>query len=135
MAGVSVPVIDGVVRFTLAYNQGAAFSTSFGPYQRWLLVGFTLVILAVVAGRGLSLGWLRSRPLAELGVISYGFYLWHVPLILFVKAMAAQTPSALELAALVAPLALAAGTASWLWVERPLMNAVNSRLARAPARA
>ena len=98
-------------------------------------IGFALVILAVVAGRGLSLGWLRSRPLAELGVISYGFYLWHVPLILFVKAMAAQTPSALELAALVAPLALAAGTASWLWVERPLMNAVNSRLARAPARA
>ena len=98
-------------------------------------IGFALMILAVVAGRGLSLGWLRSRPLAELGVISYGVYLWHVPLILFVKAMAATTPTALELAALVAPLALAAGTASWLWVERPLMNAVNSRLARAPARA
>jgi peptidoglycan/LPS O-acetylase OafA/YrhL len=98
-------------------------------------IGFALVILAVVAGRGLSLGWLRSRPLAELGVISYGFYLWHVPLILFVKEMAADTPTALELAALVSPLALAAGTASWLWVERPLMNAANSRLARAPARA
>ena len=49
--------------------------------------------------------------------------------------MTATTPTAVELAALVAPLALAAGTASWLWVERPLMNAVNSRLARAPARA
>jgi peptidoglycan/LPS O-acetylase OafA/YrhL len=98
-------------------------------------IGFALVILAVVAGRGLSLGWLRSRPLAELGVISYGFYLWHVPLILFVKEMAAETPTALELAALVSPLALAAGVASWLWVERPLMNAVNTRLARAPARA
>ena len=48
------------------------------------------MILAVVAGRGLSLGWLRSRPLAELGVISYGVYLWHVPLILFVKAMTAD---------------------------------------------
>lgn len=98
-------------------------------------VGFALVILSVVAGRGASLGWLRSRPLSELGVISYGFYLWHVPLILFVKAMAAETPTALELAALVAPLALAAGTASWLWVERPLLTAVNSRLSRAPARA
>jgi peptidoglycan/LPS O-acetylase OafA/YrhL len=98
-------------------------------------IGFAIVILAVVAGRGLSLGWLRSRPLAELGVISYGFYLWHVPLILFVKEMAAETPTALELAALVSPLALAAGVASWLWVERPLMNAVSTRLARAPARA
>jgi hypothetical protein len=54
---------------------------------------------------------------------------------LFVKEMAAETPTALQLAALVAPLALAAGTASWLWVERPLMNAAHSRLARAPARA
>ena len=98
-------------------------------------IGFALMILAVVAGRGLSLGWLRSRPLAQLGVISYGFYLWHVPLILFVKAMTAETPTALELAALVSPLALAAGAASWLWVERPLMNVVNTRLARAPARA
>jgi peptidoglycan/LPS O-acetylase OafA/YrhL len=98
-------------------------------------IGFALMIFAVVVGRGLSLGWLRSRPLAKLGVISYGFYLWHVPLFLFVKATAATAPSALELAAVVAPLSLAAGTASWLWVERPLLNAVNSRLARVPANA
>ena len=98
-------------------------------------IGFALVILAVVAGRGPSLAWLRARPLSSLGIVSYGFYLWHVPLILFVKEMAAETPTALELAALVSPLALAAGTASWLWVERPLLAAVNSRLRRAPARA
>jgi peptidoglycan/LPS O-acetylase OafA/YrhL len=98
-------------------------------------IGFALMILAVVAGRGISLGWLRARPLAQLGVISYGFYLWHVPLILFVKEMAADKPGAIELAALVAPLALAAGAASWLWVEKPLMSAVNSRLRRAPATA
>jgi peptidoglycan/LPS O-acetylase OafA/YrhL len=128
----------------LVLGNGWWHATSPGPAHDPLIValhdlpagiGFALVILAVVAGRGISLGWLRSRPLAELGVISYGFYLWHVPLILFVKEMAADTPTALELAALVSPLALAAGTASWLWVERPLMNAANSRLARAPARA
>jgi peptidoglycan/LPS O-acetylase OafA/YrhL len=128
----------------LVLGNGWWHATSPGPAHDPLIValhdlpagiGFALVILAVVAGRGLSLGWLRSRPLAELGVISYGFYLWHVPLILFVKEMAAETPTALQLAALVAPLALAAGTASWLWVERPLMNAAHSRLARAPARA
>ncbi len=94
-------------------------------------VGFAFVILAVVAGHGPSLAWLQAKPLAKLGVISYGVYLWHVPLILFVKEMAADTPGALELAALVAPLAIAAGTASWVWVERPLMNAVNNRLPRA----
>ena len=98
-------------------------------------VGFAVVILAVVVGHGPSLAWLRAKPLAKLGLISYGVYLWHVPLILFVKEMAAETPTALELALLVAPLAIAAGTASWIWVERPLTNAVNARLPRAHARA
>jgi peptidoglycan/LPS O-acetylase OafA/YrhL len=128
----------------LVIGNGWWHATSPGPARDALImalhdipagIGFAFLILAVVAGRGLSLGWVRSRPLASLGIVSYGFYLWHVPLILFVKEMAAETPTALELAALVAPLALAAGTASWLWVERPLLNAVNSRLSRAPARA
>jgi signal peptidase II len=48
-AGVSWPVLDDVVRFTLAYNQGAAFSTHFGPYQRWVLIASTLAILALLA--------------------------------------------------------------------------------------
>lgn len=47
--GASRPVIDGVVRLTLAYNQGAAFSTHFGPYQRWVLIAFALGILALLA--------------------------------------------------------------------------------------
>jgi signal peptidase II len=42
-------VIDGVLRFTLAYNPGAAFSSRFGPYQRWLLVALTLAILVFLA--------------------------------------------------------------------------------------
>lgn len=47
--GVPKPIIDGVLRFTLAYNPGAAFSTYFGPYQRWVLIGFALAILVVLA--------------------------------------------------------------------------------------
>jgi signal peptidase II len=48
-AGTSWPVLDDVVRITLAYNQGAAFSTHFGPYQRWVLIASTLAILALLA--------------------------------------------------------------------------------------
>ncbi|MDX6696934.1 MAG: hypothetical protein QOE65_331 [Solirubrobacteraceae bacterium] len=92
--------------------------------------GFALLILAVAAGCGAATGWLRARWLAGLGVISYGFYLWHVPLILFVKETSAHQPGAFALAAVVTPLALAAGAASWLWIERPLLNAVSGRLAR-----
>jgi len=47
--GVPQPVLDDVVRFTLAYNQGAAFSTHLGPYQRWVLVGLVLGVLAMLA--------------------------------------------------------------------------------------
>jgi len=42
-------VIDGVLRLTLAYNPGAAFSSRFGPHQRWLLIALTLAILAFLA--------------------------------------------------------------------------------------
>jgi len=47
--GVSTPVVEDVVRFTLLYNKGAAFSTEFGPYQRWFLIGATLVFLLLLA--------------------------------------------------------------------------------------
>ena len=46
VAGASRPVVGEVVRFTLAYNQGAAFSSHFGPYQRWILIALTLGVLA-----------------------------------------------------------------------------------------
>ncbi|GJG85574.1 hypothetical protein tb265_07550 [Gemmatimonadetes bacterium T265] len=49
LVGVPRPVLDDVVRFTLAYNQGAAFSTHFGPYQRWVLIALTLAILGGLA--------------------------------------------------------------------------------------
>src|SRR5512142_2655325 len=42
-------VLEDVVRFTLLYNKGAAFSTEFGPYQRWFLIGATLVFLLLLA--------------------------------------------------------------------------------------
>jgi signal peptidase II len=58
--GVPKPVIDDVLKFTLSYNQGAAFSTHFGPYQRWVLIAFTLGMLVLLArwyGRVTLLGW------------------------------------------------------------------------------
>ncbi|MDQ6612060.1 MAG: signal peptidase II [Gemmatimonadota bacterium] len=58
--GLPRPVINDIVRFALAYNQGAAFSTHFGPYQRWVLVALTLAILAALTGmysRVARMGW------------------------------------------------------------------------------
>jgi signal peptidase II len=41
-------VIGNVVRLTLAYNPGAAFSMSLGPYSRYIFGGFALVALVVL---------------------------------------------------------------------------------------
>jgi signal peptidase II len=46
--GVSKPVVSDLLRFTLEYNTGAAFSTSFGPYQRWVLIGASILFLFIV---------------------------------------------------------------------------------------
>ena len=49
VVGVPRPVVDGVLQFTLAYNEGAAFSTYFGPYQRWALSGLAVAMLFILA--------------------------------------------------------------------------------------
>lgn len=90
MVGVPMPIVDDVVRFTLAYNKGAAFSTYFGPYQRWVLIGVALTMLVILArsyrhitqtGRigtiGLALvaggavGNLLDRLISERGVVDF----------------------------------------------------------------
>lgn len=49
VAGESKPIVDHVVQFTLAYNQGAAFATRLGSNQRWVMIGLVLVVLLVLA--------------------------------------------------------------------------------------
>jgi signal peptidase II len=41
-------VLGDVVRFTLAYNQGASFSVSLGEHTRWILALLALGVLAVL---------------------------------------------------------------------------------------
>jgi signal peptidase II len=49
VVGVPKPVVDGLLQFTLSYNEGAAFSTYFGPYQRWALSGLAVTMLFILA--------------------------------------------------------------------------------------
>lgn len=99
-------------------------------------VGFAAVIAAAIAGCGPGVAWLRVKQLAQVGIVSYGFYLWHVPLILFLRRYDLFPEGFFTALALILPPALALGFASWHLVEKPLMKrAARSARARRPARA
>ncbi|HVL31265.1 MAG TPA: acyltransferase [Solirubrobacteraceae bacterium] len=96
-------------------------------------IGFGLLIAALAtAPAGRLLG---GRVLAGLGAISYGFYLWHVPVLLFMRGhgMLPLDPVLGTLAALGPALAIAA--LSWFALERPTIAWARRRNARerAPA--
>src|SRR5688572_27903168 len=90
-------IVGDVVRFTLAYNPGAAFSMSLGPYSRYIFGGFALIALVVLyrlhkqpprdwlKSLALGLAWggaagnLVDRIISPLGVVDFidvGFRSW-----------------------------------------------------------
>jgi acetyltransferase len=84
-------------------------------------VAFAAIIASLVLGTGSGLRWLAWRPLAWIGTITYGLYLWHIPVIVFARGNGLLPGDALS--ALVAlPIAIALGAASWYLLEQPLMK-------------
>lgn len=88
---------------------------------------FAAIIASLVLGTGLGARWLGTPPLAWMGEIAYGFYLWHIPLLVLARGTGIFPPGIL-LGLAVLPLAIAFGAASWYLVERPMM----ARAARLP---
>ena len=65
----SLPVIDGLLNWTLAYNEGAAFSflSDAGGWQRWFFTALAVVvssILVVWLSRTNRSDWRTALPLA-----------------------------------------------------------------------
>jgi peptidoglycan/LPS O-acetylase OafA/YrhL len=85
-------------------------------------VASLLVVAAVVlpereGALARALDW---RPLALLGIASYGLYLWHLPV---VESMGRRTDASfLPLLAIVLPLCVAIAAAGYLVVERPFLQ-------------
>ena len=61
---------------------------------------------------------LALRPLVAIGLISYSLYLWHWPVLVFVKLYLVRPPTQTETLFAVAA-AFILGWASWRFVERP----------------
>jgi peptidoglycan/LPS O-acetylase OafA/YrhL len=92
-------------------------------------IGFALLLAAVVVGRGPATAWIHARPLAKVGLASYGIYLWHVPLMLFGIRVGVLPHAFVPRLFVVLVPAVAAGAASWLLVERVML----ARASRAAA--
>jgi peptidoglycan/LPS O-acetylase OafA/YrhL len=92
-------------------------------------LGFALVVGALaVAPRGRVIG---GPVLVGMGTISYGFYLWHVPVLMVLRGhgLLPLDPALGTLVALVP--ALAVSVLSWFAIERPIIAWAGRRNQRA----
>jgi acetyltransferase len=75
-------------------------------------------------------GWLSLRPLAAVGLVSYGLYLWHLPLILVGRHLGILPHAYLPRLATALAAALAAAWLSWRLLERPAIRWAATRAER-----
>jgi peptidoglycan/LPS O-acetylase OafA/YrhL len=130
-----------------AVSVGVAGVEWYPDYRRqWAAIAAALVVLALATAPAAPVGRLFNvRPLREVGRLSYGVYLWHLPILyagvtlgIVDHGHAIQTvPVILAITAL----ALVCAEISWRVVEEPLIRLAHSsrgrrqQSAHAPARA
>jgi peptidoglycan/LPS O-acetylase OafA/YrhL len=91
-----------------------------GPGALPAVAGAALLLLAVHGAGPLGTvgAWLRSWPMAKIGLVSYSFYLWHWPLLALYRATSiGEGDIRVRLALCVVALLLA--IASYRYVEQP----------------
>lgn len=138
------PLLLVLALFGLSYllSRGGLAATGLGPLVQGLMPEASgaqplLALLRLVSIPAMSLGvlllavthtrrrlpWsalLRTRPLAAIGRVSYGLYLYHFPIFLLLLGHDTSPAPSRVLLALVA--SFAAATASFWIIERPIMG-------------
>ncbi len=132
-AGVALVLADAVAK-ALAPARGIDATMLFSIMRDLpSAVGFALLVGAFsIAPRSRVLG---GRLLPAMGIISYGFYLWHVPVLMVMRGydVLPLDPFLGTAVALVPSLALA--TVSWFACERPILRWTARRERRRAAEA
>lgn len=84
-------------------------------------MGAALIIFAGVGGRSLAGRGLSLPALTFFGAISYSLYLWHWPLLTFARHYFYGPLTAWQTALLIVA-AISVATASWKFIEQPLLK-------------
>lgn len=103
-----------IITAVLLYSPGITFP---GPSALVPTLGTALLIAGCGEGRIIS-PILKSKPLVWIGLISYGLYLWHWPIIVFFRAINPIASAYAMLAAISTTFLVAA--ISYYWLEQPI---------------
>lgn len=102
------------------------FTTEYGPFE--FDGGFVaidaacaLLVLAIVDGKWIGRRLFELKPIVALGVVSYGLYLWHLPVFFAVRHFDRGWNDAVRVTVAVS-ITLSLTLLSWFLVERPLMR-------------
>ena len=79
-------------------------------------------LIAAASGHGVIAAITSWRPLRWVGVRSYGIYLWHWPVIALTAALAGRASPAPWLWVVESGITIALATASWRFIETPIMR-------------
>ncbi len=97
-----------------------------GPLALLPVLG-TCLLIAAGPGAGFNRHVLSSRPLVALGLVSYAWYLWHYPLLAFVRITEPQSPALWKLLGAVMT-ALLLAVLSYRMLERPIRGSRSVRV-------
>ncbi len=85
------------------------------------------VVLGEASSRGAPASLLAMRPVVWLGTVSYGIFLWHLPIIQWAIRELPDAPVPV-IGVISLSITLVCATASWYLVERPLIALAHRRL-------
>lgn len=109
----SIAGIFLIVTSILFFDEATAF-----PGIAAVLPVFGTVALLLSKSSIINRTFLSCAPMRAIGLISYSWYLWHWPLMAFMRTSSATVPSVTELT-IAAVVSLVCGYLSWKFVEIP----------------